>query len=98
MTYETILPGTPELNQESDPVLEALIDIRQGGLVDGDVEATIEELRWYKNLRDAAESIGEDDRVTWRELHHKYQKLSDDQIEELIHKLEESENGDYINQ
>lgn len=98
MIYETILPGTPELNEETDPVIGALIDIRSRSLVEGDIEAIIEELRWYQNLRDAAESIYGEDQIVWKEIHRKYQHLSDEQIEDLIHKLEESETGDYINQ
>lgn len=97
MIYETILPGVPEINQESDPVIQHLIDIRSRSLETGDIEAVIEELRWYKNLRDSAESIPNEDQITWKELHRRYQDLSDDQIEDLIHKLEGSENGDFIN-
>lgn len=98
MEYETILPGVPELNEETDPVIQHLIDIRSRALVDGDIEAIIEELKWYQGLRDAAESIPDEDQITWKELHRRYQDLGDDQISELIHKLEESEQGDYINQ
>ncbi len=98
MIYGTILSGTPEINEEQDPVIQHLIDIRSRSLVEGDIEAIIEELNWYKSLRDAGESIPEEDRITWKEIHRRYGTLSDDQIEELIHKLSESENGDYINQ
>jgi hypothetical protein len=98
MEYATIIPGLPELNEEADPVISHLIDIRSNAIETGDIEAVIEELKWYRGLRDTAESISDEDRVTWKELHHRYQDLSDDQISNLIHKLDESENGDYINQ
>lgn len=98
MEIETILPGTPEMFQDSNPVIDHLIELRTRLLTQGDFEAVIEELKWYQGLRDSAESIDNDDRLVWKELHQRYQDLSDDQIGELIHKLEESENGDYINQ
>ena len=98
MEYATILPGVPELNEETDPVISHLIDIRSRSLVEGDTEAIIEELQWYKSLRDSAESIPDEDQITWKELHRRYQNLGDDQIEDLIHKLAETENGDFINQ
>lgn len=98
MHMETILPGTPEIYQNDDPVTDHLIELRLRLVTQGDVEATIEELNWYRSLRDGAQSIGEDDRLVWLELHRRYHGLSDDQIDDLVHKLQESEFGDYINQ
>lgn len=97
MQMETILPGTPEIYQD-DAVNDHLIEIRTRAVEPSDVGAIIEELKWYQSLRDNAESIPQEDRILWKELHRRYQELSDDQITELVHKLEESGNGDYINQ
>jgi arsenate reductase-like glutaredoxin family protein len=95
---ETILPGRPEIYQEEDPVIQHLIDIRTRTPIREDIEAIIEELKWYMSSRDNAESILEEDRINWKELHRTYQDLSDDQILELINQLENSQNGDFINQ
>ncbi len=95
---ETILPGKPEIYQEKDPVTDHLIELRTRLITPGDVEATMEELRWYLDLRDHAESIPEEDKINWKELHHSYQTLSDDQILELINQLQNTQNGDFINQ
>jgi hypothetical protein len=100
MTLETILPGDKEIPDDDDnnPVIADLIEIKRQALVDGDIEAVIAELAEFRQMRDAAESITEEERTIWRELNHKYGKLSDDQITELIHDLENAENGDFINQ
>lgn len=95
---ETILPGTPEIYNDQDPVLSHLIEIRTRAVDRGDIEAVIEELHWYKSLRDNAESIDSEDQIVWKQLHRRYRDLSDDQIDDLVHKLAESENGDYLNQ
>jgi hypothetical protein len=94
----TILPGTPEIFEDENPVIQKLIDIRSRSPLPEDREEIIEELRWYQALRDNAESIPEEDRINWKNIHREFKNLSDDQIVELIHLLEESENGDYINQ
>src|SRR5581483_12108432 len=98
MPLETSLPDTPEIYANTDPVTEHLIEIRTRFVDRGDIEGIVEELRWYKSLRDNAESIGDEDQIVWKQLHRTYGNLSDDQIEDLVHKLDESENGDYINQ
>ena len=84
--------------ESQDPVLDHLIELRSRLLTAGDVEATVEELKWYMGLRDSAESISDEDQIVWKQVHRTYQDLSDDQITDLIHKLEETEFGDYINQ
>ncbi|HEX5430219.1 MAG TPA: hypothetical protein VFX17_04050 [Patescibacteria group bacterium] len=95
---ETILPGVPEINESSDPVLDHLVELRTRLITQGDVESTIEELRWYMGLRDSAESIQPEDRIVWKQLHGVYQDLSDEQILRLINELDKTESGDYINQ
>ena len=97
MIEETILPGRREIS-EDDPVIAHLIDLRTRLTTQGDKEEAIEELRWYVGLRDRAESIPDEDQIVWKELHRTYGKLSDDQINDLIHRLDESEMGDFINQ
>lgn len=98
MSMTTILEGRPEIYEDQDPVVQHLIEIRTRWVQESDVEAVLAELKWYQSLRDAAESINDEDRITWKELHRRYQDLSDDQITELTHKLSESQNGNYINQ
>jgi hypothetical protein len=98
MIYETILPGSTGTHSEEDPVINHLIELRSRLLTQEDVEATMDELRWYLDLRDHAESIPSEDHIVWKELHRTYGKLSDDQIIELISRLEQTEFGDYINQ
>lgn len=98
MIMETILPGTPESYQENDPITAKLIDIRTNSLTQGDIEAQIEDLRWYIGLRDSGGSIPDDDRLHWEELDLEYSQFSDEQLANLISKLDSSEQGDYINQ
>ena len=98
MSMETILPGSPEIFQENDPVTNHLIELRTRALTQGDMEAVIEELKWYMGLRDSAESINSEDQIVWKQLHRTYRDLSDDQISELVQRLEQSEFGDFINQ
>ena len=97
MPLETILPGQTELG-EDDPVNSHLIDLRTRLTTRENIEAIIEELKWYLDLRDRAESVPDDGQIVWKELHRTYGNLSDDQISNLIHRLDESETGDYINQ
>ena len=97
MPLKTILPGEPEIS-EDDPVIAHLINLRSRLITQEDKEATIEELKWYLDLRDRAESIPDEDQIVWEELDRTYGKLSDEQIADLIHRLDESEVGDFINQ
>jgi hypothetical protein len=98
MYMETILPGMKEVFQDYDPVIEKLIEIRANSLTMGDIEATMEDLKWYRQLRDSGESIPDEDRVHWQELDLEYRHMSDEQITSLVSQLEKSENGDFINQ